>query len=259
MQNHYHLIIETPHANLRKIMHCLDASYAAYFNTRYRRVGPLYQGRYKSVVVDQDEYLDELSRYIHLNPVRARIVKDPIDYAWSSYRYFVTDTALPAWLCADTTLSLFSRDPIHARRLYKRYVLDGIEKSCEAISKNTHNGIALGGEAFLMFIKERASIHAENAQELPQARAIQDEISLCQVEGAISRMSIADKRLRRRLMIYQMRRHTPRSLKEIASYCGNIGYTAISQACKRIEEKREGDKSLDALINMLDLSIKSEM
>ena len=90
MNNHYHLILETPRANLSKIMHYLNTSYAAYFNTKRRRVGPLYQGRFKAVLVQQDEYLHYLSCYIHLNPLRAGVVKSPQEYSYSSYNFFIS-------------------------------------------------------------------------------------------------------------------------------------------------------------------------
>lgn len=80
MSNHYHLIIETPEANLSRAMHYINGSYTTYFNIKRKRSGHLFQGRFKSILVDKDNYLLELSRYIHLNPVRAGIVEKPEDY-----------------------------------------------------------------------------------------------------------------------------------------------------------------------------------
>ena len=79
MNNHYHIILETPRSNLSKAMHYINAAYAAYFNAKHKRAGPLYQGRFKAILVQQDEYLHHLSRYIHLNPVRAGITKSPAE------------------------------------------------------------------------------------------------------------------------------------------------------------------------------------
>lgn len=80
MANHYHLIVETPKANLSAFMHVLNSAYTTYFNLKRRRSGHLFQGRYKALLVDKDHYLLELSRYIHLNPVRAGITEKPEDY-----------------------------------------------------------------------------------------------------------------------------------------------------------------------------------
>ena len=91
MTNHYHLIIETPEGNLSRVMHNLNSSYTAYINTKRKRSGHLFQGRYKAIVVDKDNYLLELSRYLHLNPVRAKMVEKPEEYPHSSYRTFISD------------------------------------------------------------------------------------------------------------------------------------------------------------------------
>ena len=85
MGNHYHFLLETTEANLSKVMHYLNGSYTTYFNVKRKRSGHLFQGRYKSIVVDRDSYLLELSRYIHLNPVRAGIKERPEEYPHSSY------------------------------------------------------------------------------------------------------------------------------------------------------------------------------
>jgi REP element-mobilizing transposase RayT len=85
MDNHYHLLIMTPNGNLTQAMHALQNRYVKSFNAAHDRIGPLFQGRYKSLVVTDENYLVELSRYIHLNPYRKRTVKKPERYEWCSY------------------------------------------------------------------------------------------------------------------------------------------------------------------------------
>ena len=89
MSNHYHLLIKTTKPNLSRIMHYINGSYTTYSNVKRRKTGHLFQGRYKSLVIDADSYFQELTRYIHLNPVRAKMVKNPEDYKWSSYNAYV--------------------------------------------------------------------------------------------------------------------------------------------------------------------------
>lgn len=89
MSNHYHLLIETPVGNLAQTMRHINGLYTTYFNVKRNRNGHLFQGRYKAILVEKDEYAGELSRYIHLNPVRAKIVERPEDYEWSSYRSYI--------------------------------------------------------------------------------------------------------------------------------------------------------------------------
>ena len=89
MSNHYHLLIKTNRQNLSKIMHYINGSYTTYFNLKRGKSGHLFQGRYKSLVVDADSYFQELTRYIHLNPIRAKVVENPGDYKWSSYKAYI--------------------------------------------------------------------------------------------------------------------------------------------------------------------------
>jgi REP element-mobilizing transposase RayT len=89
MSNHYHLLIKTTKPNLSKIMHYINGSYTTYFNVKRGRTGHLFQGRYKSLVIDADSYFQELTRYIHLNPIRAKMVENPGDYKWSSYKAYI--------------------------------------------------------------------------------------------------------------------------------------------------------------------------
>ena len=89
MSNHYHLFIETLEPNLSKIMQYLNGSYTAYYNTKRQKTGHVFHGRFKSIMVDTDTYFLELTRYIHLNPVRGKIVESPIDYPYSSYKGYL--------------------------------------------------------------------------------------------------------------------------------------------------------------------------
>jgi hypothetical protein len=113
MNNHYHLLTETPHPNLSRAIKWINVSYAAYFNRKRRRCGHLFQGRFKAIVIDADEYLKQLSRYIHLNPVRARMVDLCKDYPWSSYPVFGGYAKAPEWLETYWLLSLFGENRGH--------------------------------------------------------------------------------------------------------------------------------------------------
>lgn len=85
MNNHYHLLLETPRGNLSQILHHINGAYTIYFNIKRRRSGHLFQGRYKAILLEKDAYCQELSRYIHLNPARAGLVNTLSAYPWSSY------------------------------------------------------------------------------------------------------------------------------------------------------------------------------
>ncbi len=152
MDNHYHLLIETPEANLVAGMRRLNGVYTQAFNRRHTRVGHLFQGRYKSIVVDKDSYGLELCRYIVLNPVRARMVKHAADWAWSSYRASAGKLAAPDWLIAGWARGLLDgRDPAAA---YERFVLQGLTQSSPW--KDLTGQIWLGSAPFLKRMASRA-------------------------------------------------------------------------------------------------------
>jgi len=124
MSNHAHLLIETPEAPLSKIMQLINQTYTQYFNKKYDKVGHVFQGRYKSFLCDRDEYLLSLVRYIHLNPVRAKLVKDPHEYKWSSHNDYIAGAK--GLVDADRVLSIFSKKVSQARRKYRNFMVEAI-------------------------------------------------------------------------------------------------------------------------------------
>jgi len=125
MDNHYHLIIETPDANLSRGMRQLNGIYTQKFNAAHHRAGHCFQGRYKAIHVDKDDYLLELSRYVVLNPVRAEMVWSAREWPWSSYRATAGQVSKPDWLEVDWSLAMFGRRRKSAIEGYKRFVKQG--------------------------------------------------------------------------------------------------------------------------------------
>ena len=155
MDNHYHLLIETPEPNLSNGMRRLNQVYTQTFNRRHGQVGHVLQGRYKSIVVDKDSYFLELSRYIVLNPVRAKMVKTAKDWPWSSYRATAGMKALPAWLHAKPVLKQFGRKQEAARQRYREFVRQGMGQVSPW--EQLRGQIYLGGEDFLARMEVLAS------------------------------------------------------------------------------------------------------
>ena len=143
MDNHYHVLIETAEPNLVRGMRRLNGVYTQSFNRRHGRVGHVFQGRYKAIVVDKENYLLELCRYIVLNPVRAKIVKSAEKWPWSSYRATAGEIGSSKWLAADKVASFFSG----RRSSYRRFVADGISQG--SIWEHLSGQIYLGEEEFL--------------------------------------------------------------------------------------------------------------
>ena len=151
MTNHYHLVIETPDGNLSTGMRQLNGVFTIRFNRKYRRSGHLFQGRYKAIHVDKSAYLLELSRYVVLNPVRARMVGAPEEYCWSSYLYTLGVYEPPVWLAADALLLHFADERSLACQRYKAFVMAGIGIN---IWDNLQQQVYLGGDAFICDLQE---------------------------------------------------------------------------------------------------------
>jgi putative transposase len=147
MTNHYHLLIETPDSNLSKGMRQLNGVYTQRFNRKHNRVGHVFQGRYKAIIVQKESYLLELARYIVLNPVRAEMVRSAKDWPWSSYRATAGLINANKWLTVNWILSSFSRKKTDAIKLYRIFVTEG--RNQLKPWKKLKNQIYLGDEIFV--------------------------------------------------------------------------------------------------------------
>ena len=145
MDNHVHLAIETGKVRLSRIMSCLQSSYTQYFNRRHRRVGHLFQGRYKAWLVEKDLYALALLRYIHENPVKAKVVSAPQEYEWSSDRHYRRGKSQD-WLDVDRLLPMLGRGRSAAIRGYRKLMREELEEPYEKVE--TWGQAVKGDEAF---------------------------------------------------------------------------------------------------------------
>jgi len=190
MSNHVHLLIETRVIPLSKIIQGINQSYTMYFNRKYRTVGHLFQGRYRGIICDKDAYLLSLIKYIHLNPLRARIVKKPEGYKWSSHRsYSYSEKNEGAFVDTDQVLRMFSEYKAQARKLYRAYINDSVRIKKEEIY-NTVDQRILGEEGFVEKVGERI-------EEEIERRKKRHEYSLQEIAKAVEQISgITLKQLR---------------------------------------------------------------
>lgn len=169
MDNHYHLLIETPDANLQVGMRQLNGVYTQQFNRRRGRVGHVFQGRYKAILVDKESYLLELCRYIVLNPIRAAMVAQPEQYLWSSYPVTMGTNRESSCVSSDWILSQFSSRKSTARKRYQQFVLEGIGQPS---SWNQLKGqVLLGSEKFIESLRPYIQ-DAERLDEVPRAQRL---------------------------------------------------------------------------------------
>ena len=141
MRNHFHLLIETGRTGtISEIMHYINSNYTRYFNKAHKRNGHLFQGRFHDSMIDRDAYLLEVSRYIHLNPVRAGIVKRPEDYKWSSYLYYI-GREKDQIVCKDLVLNTITEDSASQAEFYMKFVNEGLNKDFDNFKYKLYHGL----------------------------------------------------------------------------------------------------------------------
>ena len=167
MNNHYHIVVETVEGNLSKGMRHLNGVYTQWFNRHHGRVGHVFQGRYKSILVEKEHHLLELARYVVLNPVRAGIVEDVRDWPWSSYPAMIGKATRPAWLARDWLLDRFGQQRNIAIDGYIDFVRAGV--GLPSVWEKLRNPICLGSERFADGLKKSIA-HKTCLDEIPRAQ-----------------------------------------------------------------------------------------
>ena len=254
MDNHYHLLIETPHANIKQVMQNINTRYTVSINKRRKRYGHLFQGRYKAFIVDKESYLLELGRYIHLNPSRANIAKRPEDYKWSSYRAYmgsadnITDT--------EDTLSAFARKRMIAIKKYNEFMEAGIRES-SPLKKAI--GSVLGDETFrekvIKYIKGKP-----DRTEISEIKKIERKHKIEEIiKTAAKHYGIKEEDLLRRKRATENQRKKAIYLSKVLSGKANaevgrifgITLQAVSNAVRGIEKKMAEDKKLNREMELI--------
>jgi putative transposase len=261
MGNHYHLVVETPRANLGRWMHWLITAYTVYFNRRHRRVGHLFQSRYKSIVVDGESYLLSLSRYVHLNPVRGRVIGrgDPVErrkrlreWPWSSYPGYSGLDKPELWMSEERILGEMD-GPGNGRRLkYRRFVEEGLLREIESPLEAVQWQTVLGKEDFLQRLKDRLEHRKEQHREVPALRQLRRRPEVNTILDGVAK---AYRRSKEELLQRGRRGNEARAvamviiwdccglrLREVAELFGGAGYTAVAQTVARTREKDRKNK-----------------
>lgn len=230
MENHYHLMVETMEGNLSWGMRQLNGVYTQVFNRRHTRVGHLFQGRYKAILVEKEAHLLELCRYVVLNPVRAGLVKRPEEWRGSSYRAIAGEAKKPVFLEVDWVLSQFGRRRAEAKKAYRRYVLEGLQG--KSPWERLKGQILLGTEDFLARLREPLR-GKDLLREVPRAQRYVARPALAEI--------FKEKKGRREKrndeIIYRAHVDHGYRMGEIAGHLG-VHYTGISRAIRRVENLR---------------------
>lgn len=246
MTNHYHLLVETPKANLSQIMKHISSLYTQRFNRKYQKDGGLFRGRYKSILVDEDAYLLQLTRYIHRNPVevKKKVVKQLSDYRWSSYPAYINEAKAAKWLYRDKTYQMLGHH--HRYKGYSEYVEKGIDEELKRFYGKGNVQAVLGDKEFRIQREEEHDDLDINKLRL----ALEDKPSIDKIFGLITKVTKKTKKElltrskgkrsnfpERAFAIYLCHRYSRADHNQIATYFGLAHGGSISHSLSRIRKE----------------------
>lgn len=225
MDNHYHLLIETPDGNLSLGMRQLNGVYTQLFNQRHRRTGHLLQGRYHAIVIQKDTHLLEVCRYVVLNPVRAHIKKRPEDWKWTSYQATAGQAPAHPCLTTDWVLGQFSRTRRQAEKEYRQFVKWGIGK--RTIWNEVKGQAILGGEEFV----DKLSDHLRTYQDIPDIPKSQRYVNRPGLEKIFTGKVLQTKETRNKKIAEAVEKYGY-TQRAIADHLG-LYFTSVSRLMKQ--------------------------
>jgi REP-associated tyrosine transposase len=251
MSNHYHLLLETPAGNLSQIMQHINSAYTTYFNVKRKRAGHLFQGRFKALLVEADEYAAELTRYIHLNPVRAAMTARPEDWPWSSYRGYIGQDNAPEWLKKEFILGFFGKRTADAMKKYREFVEDLLGKEYESPLKATFGTAILGSAGFIEAVTAQHLTTREAERDLPALRQFASRPSPEEIQRAVKTVIDNDEKLARQAGMYLCHRYSGEKLRTIGELF-KVRESAISEASRLFPRKMQKDKKLEKAIERIE-------
>jgi REP element-mobilizing transposase RayT len=267
MPNHYHMLIQTPDANISRSMRHLNGVYTQRYNSRHRCDGQLFRGRYKSILIGSDSYLLQVVRYIHRNPLQAGLVQNLDDYKWCSHRGYLSIAKKWDWLFKNYMLSLLSKNRKDWLRYYRRWV--SIEEDDEVSHKisSVKWPVCLGPQTFIDRIKEKfgsGKINREipsSRELLPDKRRIIDEV--CRFYGVKPTDMINKQRGKkneaRNVAIYLTRKLCLTTYNEIGEQYGINNDRTVRSVFVRMKKTLAENRDLAGKIEKLqDLTIKNQ-
>ncbi|MEW6585020.1 MAG: transposase [Nitrospirota bacterium] len=266
MGNHYHLLMGTPHGTLSKVMHIVQSSYGSYQQRERGWIGHVFAGRYKSLCVEKEGYLLELSRYIHLNPVRAKIVKEPEEYLWSSYRFYVGKDKRPKWLNTDWLLEEYGKTYTAAQREYRKFVQAGIGTLSSFPAGQVAGQAILGSKDFVEKVTSEIG-QEKQFGDVTAKKLYRGQIGLEDLHRAVCRFYGVEGLTKgkrggrsRDMFVYLSKTKTSATNGEIGEMAGKISFSAVSKQylsrLRKLKENSWGMKEWDEEAAMLMSKVK---
>ena len=266
MENHYHLEVETSRGNLSQTMHWLKTAYTVFFNKRHRRNGHLFQGRYHAALVEKESHLMALTRYIHLNPVRAGIVERPEDYFWSSYRDYIRSMQQWEWLETGWTLDQCGGMNAAGRRCYRQFVEEGIHENAPDPMQESTGSVLLGSSRFVEWIQEcilnlredpPAVLETKKIRKIPLERIIQVVSGTMSVSEQMIRARWCLSNDARDISVYLAHKYCEVTNVRIGRELGGLSGAHVGYILKKVKKRLSRDRELNIMLQSIEENISS--
>ncbi len=252
IRDSYYLVLETPLGNLSRSLHFLNTSYTVYYNKKYGKSGPLFRGRYYSYIVDKEEFLSELTRYIHLVPYLSKESRRPQRYPYSSLGEYL-HSKKRGFVDSITVLNFFSRRKGDARKRYKEFIEEGIRGKLTDPMELVVGRTVIGSSEFAEELKGRLWKGEEKIlmRRLVEKEKVIDAVCRFFRIGFSELKKRKKKDLKRQALMYLLNRKSGLKLDEIGEILG-IGYSAVSQGIKKFKEELENNRELARSLRFLE-------
>ncbi len=268
MTNHFHIFVATPLANLHKVMQYLNGAYAMYFNVRHKRGGHLFERRYHAILVEDQGHYTEVSRYVHLNPVRAGLVERPQEYAWSSYTGYHSGRLRLSWMNYERVLAEFGEGK-QARRRYREFVADGIDRKLPPPWLEAAGDWLLGSPKFVarvygMLASERTDGRWRSRAAVVSDKALKatlDEIAAAVCETfSIDRKTLITRgpgsQCARSTFMLIARDSSAMPVKLISGFLGMSAPGPVSQGVRRARRRMAAEKQFRQYISRVETVLR---
>lgn len=251
ISNHYHLLIQTPNANLSRAMRHLNGVYTQRYNKRHNCDGQLFRGRYKSIVVESDSYALELVRYIHRNPLEAGLVDNLQKYQWSTHKVYLSDAKKWKWVYKDYILKLFSKSKQESIKQYKKFVRKDIPEEINKIFGRKNLPAVIGSKSFVDRLKSKF-FNIDDCEDIPATKMLSPDIDNIKYH-VCKKYNIEDSVLHtsrrgyfnepRNVIIYLVRYLRNDTLKETGAYFGINKHSTVSSIVDRVKHMMQSNKA----------------
>ena len=264
MGTHYHILLQTPDANLSRCMRHINGVYTQFFNRSHGLDGQLFRGRYKSILVDSDSYLLELLRYIHRNPIEAGMVDRLESFQWSSHKGYLSKSDKWNWLHKNYVLKMFSGHKNEAIKIYRNFVNKEIPEEINCILGSRKWPTVIGKDSFIDWVKNTFFLEKRHA-EVPESKTLAPDVK--RIKGEVCRLYnvneedlLVSKRGTtnepRNVAIYLTKKLTGNSLQGIGREFGINNYSSVSTVIERTQKKAHTERSFRKRIEKLKMDLK---